>query len=355
MPRYVCRTLLLLLLFVPPSACRGGDEYAVGADVSFLADAEASGIKFQDQGGARPGLEILKDHGFNWIRLRLFHTPDTLPNDLQYTLAAARQAQELGFKLLLDFHYSDTWADPGKQFLPKAWVNLDHQGLVAALEAYTHDTLTAFQAAGIKIDMVQIGNEIINGVLWPDGRLPDHWKEFSELVKAGIDGVDAASTDQERPQIMLHIDRGGDKLRTQAFFDNCQQFGIEFDVIGQSFYPWWHGNLQDLRENLALMANRYGKPIILVEVAYNWQPTEYRDAPGLFPESPEGQAAFLEQVDQAVRATPGGLGRGVFWWEPAVKPGPISSRAMFDRQGKALPVISVFGNRQAGKGSTSNR
>ncbi len=200
---------------------------------------------------------------------------------------------------------------------------------------------------GAAPDMVQVGNEIINGMMWPDGRLPDRWKEFADLVKAGIRGVEAGHGDAPRPLIMIHIDRGGDWRATKRFYDHCREYGVEFDVIGQSYYPWWHGSLDDLRANLAFMSKEYKKDIIVVEAAYNWRPAEYRRKPGPYPETPAGQREFWEQVDKAVRETPDGRGKGVFWWEPAVSPGPIASRGMFDDDGNALPVIAVFDNATA--------
>jgi arabinogalactan endo-1,4-beta-galactosidase len=119
-------------------------DYARGADLSFLRQAEQEGVAFKENGRAKPGLQIFKDHGYNWIRLRLFHTPTELPNDLPYTIAAAQDAKKLGFKFLLDFHYSDTWADPEKQFLPRAWEGKSHAELVEAVYAYTRDTMAAF-------------------------------------------------------------------------------------------------------------------------------------------------------------------------------------------------------------------
>lgn len=336
-----CATVLLGVIIWSPAALRA-DEYAVGADVSFLAHAEQRGVIFKDAGQPKPGLEIFKDHGYNWIRLRLFHTPTRLPNDLDYTIALAKQAKQLGFKFLLNYHYSDTWADPQKQFIPQAWEGLSHEELVTAVFDYTRDTITAFREADAMPDMVQIGNEVIGGMLWPDGRLPKNWDNFADLVNAGIRGVDAGLGDAPRPLVMIHIDRGGDRRATESFFNHCNDQGIEFDVIGQSYYPWWHGSLDDLRENLAFMAKEYGKDIILVEVAYNWRRAEYRNTPGPFPETPDGQREFLTQVDRAVRETPQGRGKGVFWWEPAVTPGGIASRGMFDDDGNALPVITVF-------------
>jgi arabinogalactan endo-1,4-beta-galactosidase len=343
------------VLFIVSVCCRpsiAAGDYVIGADVSFLGQAEHNGAVFKDNGQAKPGLQIFRDHGYNWVRLRLFHTPDRLPNDLRYTIAQALQAKQLGFKFLLDFHYSDTWADPQKQFTPRAWESLSHQELVDAVFAYTRDSIAAFREAGAIPDMVQIGNEVIGGMLWPDGRLPQHWDNFADLLKAGIRGVDAGRGDAPRPEIMIHIDRGGDLRATKSFYDHCREHDVEFDVIGQSYYPWWHGSTEDLRKNMAFMADTYNKDIILVEVAYNWRPAEYRDRTPPFPETPEGQKEFLVQVNQIVAETPHNLGRGIFWWEPAVPPSPIASRGIFDREGNALPVISVFDKFVARKDTT---
>ncbi|OHB57481.1 MAG: arabinogalactan endo-1,4-beta-galactosidase [Planctomycetes bacterium RBG_13_44_8b] len=316
-------------------------DYAIGADLSFLKQAEDRGTVFKDNNEVKPGLEIFRDHGYNWIRLRLFHTPTSLPNNLEYTIALAQEAKKLGYKFLLNYHYSDTWADPGKQYIPKAWEGKSHAELVQAVFEYTRDTIIAFRDANVMPDMVQNGNEIINGMLWPDGRLPSNWDNFAELVKAGIDGVDAGKGSAQRPLIMVHIDKGGNQKATKSFFDKFNSYGIDYDIIGQSYYPWWHGSLLDLRENLIFMANEYGKDIIIVEAAYNWRPAEYRKKAAPFPETPEGQRQFLDEVHRMVLSTPDNLGKGVFWWEPAVT-GGLRSRGMFDDDGNALPVITVF-------------
>jgi arabinogalactan endo-1,4-beta-galactosidase len=316
-------------------------DYAIGADLSFLKQAEDRGTIFKDNNEPKPGLEIFKNHGYNWIRLRLFHTPTSLPNNLEYTIALAQEAKKLGYKFLLNYHYSDTWADPGKQYIPKAWEGKSHQELVQAVFEYTRDTIIAFRDADVMPDMVQNGNEIINGMLWPDGRLPNNWDNFAELVKAGIDGVDAGKGEEPRPLIMVHIDKGGNKEATKSFFDKFNSYGIDYDVIGQSYYPWWHGSLLDLRENLIFMANEYGKDIIIVEAAYNWRPAEYRNKLAPFPETGDGQRQFLDEVHRMVLSTPDNRGKGVFWWEPAVT-GGLRSRGMFDDDGNALPVITVF-------------
>lgn len=335
-PRLVCVALICSLC---PRAAAA--DYAIGADLSFLRQAEERGTVFQDGGKARPGLQIFKDHGYNWVRLRLFHTPTRLPNNREYTIATAREAKKLGYKFLLNFHYSDTWADPQKQTIPKAWQGKSHSELVQAVFEYTRDSLVAFREAGAFPEMVQVGNEITPGLLWPDGRLPGNWSNFAELLKAGIRGVDASRGTNVRPRIMLHLDKGGNKAATKRFLDQVNSFGVDYDVIGQSYYPWWHGSLLDLRENLHFMANEYQKDIILVEVAYCWRPTEYRTKAGPFPETPEGQREFLDEVHRLVLATPHGRGLGIFWWEPAVT-GGLRNRGFFDDDGQALPVITVF-------------
>lgn len=332
--------LFLTMRLWMPSLMYAGD-YAIGADLSFLKQAEEQGTVFKDNGKAKPGLQIFRDHGYNWIRLRLFHTPTRLPNNLEYTIALAKDARELGFKFLLNYHYSDTWADPGKQYIPKAWEGKSHAELVSAVFEYTRDTIIAFRDAGVLPDMVQIGNEIINGMLWPDGKLPDNWDNLAELIKAGIDGVDAGRGNGQRPLIMIHIDKGGEKEATRAFFDKWNSYDVDYDIIGQSYYPWWHGTLLDLRDNLIFMANEYQKDIIVVEAAYNWRPAEYREKRAPFPETPEGQRQFLDEVNRVVLSTPQNRGKGVFWWEPAVPP-RRNSRGMFDNDGNALPVITVF-------------
>jgi len=335
------RFLAFILLLSAGRIVSRAADYAIGADLSFLKQAEERGTVFKDNGEAKPGLQIFKDHGYNWIRLRLFHSPTNLPNNLEYTIALAKQARELNFKFLLNYHYSDTWADPAKQFIPATWKGKSHAELVQAVHDYTRDTVSAFREAGAMPDMVQIGNEITPGMLWPDGKLPGNWDNFGDLLKAGIKGVDAGRGTNAPPRIMIHIDKGGDKARTKWFFDKLNSYGVDYDVIGQSYYPWWHGSLLDLRENLNFMATTYHKDIILVEVAYCWRPTEYRNKSAPFPETPEGQKEFLEEVNRLVLNIPNHHGIGVFWWEPAVT-GRLRNRGFFDDDGNALPVMNVF-------------
>jgi arabinogalactan endo-1,4-beta-galactosidase len=334
-------TLLLIVAFILLPSVTYAQKYAIGADLSFLKSAEDGGFAFRENDTVKPGLQLFKDHGYNWIRLRLFHTPASLPNNLAYTIALAKKAKEMDYKFLLDFHYSDTWADPGKQYKPKAWENLNHEDLVKAVLNYTRETIIAFKNAGVSPDMVQIGNEVINGMLWPDGKLPENWNNFADLISAGIEGVYTGSRADMLPSIMIHIDQGGNMEKTKNFFNKLFSYGIKFDYIGQSYYPWWHGSLLDLRDNMIFMAKEYRKPIILVEVAYCASPTEYKNKPAPFPETPEGQKEFLDEVNKIVLNTPDNLGAGIFWWEPATQ-GGRSTRDFFDEKGNVLPVITVF-------------
>jgi arabinogalactan endo-1,4-beta-galactosidase len=334
----------LALVFLLANPARAS-EFAFGADLSFLKQAEDQGVVFKDGTNAVPGLQMFRNHGYNWVRLRLFVEPvgERLPNDYAYTLAMAKDAKKLGYKFLLDLHYASSWADPGKQPTPDQWKSLTHKQRVKEVFEYTRDTLAKFHDAGVPPDMVQIGNEITHGMLWPDGKLPDHWDNFADYIRAGVKGVDAACGKGPRPKIMIHIDQGANIARTKYYFDKLNGYRIRYDVIGFSYYPWWQGNLEDLRENLAFAANRYGKDVYVVETAYNWRPTwDFRKTAAPFPESPEGQRDFLEAVTRTVMGVPDGRGAGVFWWEPAVANRSLGARGFFDENGNALPVISVF-------------
>jgi arabinogalactan endo-1,4-beta-galactosidase len=317
---------------------------AVGADVSFLPQAESEGAIFKDHGMPRPALEILRDHGYGWVRLRLFNHPTTLPNDMAYTLAEAKKAKALGFGIVLDLHYADDWADPQHQPTPLAWQKLRHPQLMEAVLNFTRDTLAQFRQQGVLPNIVQIGNEVTSGMMWPDGKLPDNWTNFDDLLLAAARGVSEGSKPDRHPAIMIHIDQGGNEETTKWFFSHVIAAGVPFDVIGQSYYPWWQGSIGDLKANLAFMANEYHKPIVVIETAYAWEPQNYIKKRSPFPETPEGQRAFLQALAEAVAATPYGLGKGLFWWEPAVSAqhSDLIPRGLFDSNGNALPALNVF-------------
>lgn len=341
------RAVLVTAVFAFPAALAQAQhytDYAFGADVSFLKQVEDGGKQYKDGGVVRPGLQILKDHGYNWIRLRVCVEPvgRGLPNDRAYTVAFAKQAKAMGYKLLLSFHYSNDWADPTNEPTPEAWRALTPEQLVDALFAHTRDTIAALREADVMPEVVGVGNEITNGFCWPVGKLPENWDNLAGLVYAGINGVDAGRGNVRRPRILLHVDHGGDQRNTKRFFDRLDDYDIPYDMIGVSFYPWSHGTLVDLRENLRYIAEERGKDVVLLETGAYWKPSRFFEkATPPFPETPEGQKAWLQAVNEAVMATPGGRGKGVFWWEPAAARGLVA-RGYFDDEGNALPVLDAF-------------
>lgn len=319
--------LLLLITFGTTFTSSVFAEFMRGMDISIQTRQEEDGVVYNEYGVPKDILVILANHDINWIRIRIFHTPDGsiygVCQDLDYVTDLAARVKAAGFKFLLDFHYSDTWADPGNQTIPAAWSGLNHSQLVTAVHDYTRDVIAHLRQNNAMPDMVQIGNEIPNGMLWPDGRISTSgWSNFVDLVNAGIDGVNDGRGTQPMPEIMIHIDRGGDWSTTQWFFDNLISRGVQFDIIGQSFYPEWHGTLADLSNCLTNMGQRYSQDVILAEVG------EYYTGSG---KSPENQKAFLEDVIQLVENMPNGRGRGVCYWEPTwVWSSNVGNRALFE-------------------------
>lgn len=319
-------------------------DYAFGADVSFLKQIEDGGKKFKDAGVEKPGLQILQEHGYNWVRLRVCVEPvsNNLPNTLAYTIAMAKDAKARGMKFLLDFHYSNGWADPTNEPTPEAWKNLTPEQLVEQIFSYTRDAIAAMRDAGVLPDIVQIGNEISNGFCWPVGKLPENWDNLAGMIYAGINGVDAGRGNHRRPRIMLHVDHGGDLHNCRNFFERIGAYGIPYDLIGVSFYPWSHGTLVDLRANLTFLAETYEKDIMLVETGAYYAPSRFfKESAPPFPETPEGQKQWLQALNEIVLATPKNRGRGIFWWEPAAGGGLIT-RGYFDRDGHGQPVLEAF-------------
>jgi len=347
----------------PQAAAKAGDlPFLAGGDISLAAKIEEHGGVYRDGGAPRDLLEIFRCRGATCMRLRLFHTPNgvgAVCNDLAYTIRLGKRIKDAGFLLLLDFHYSDTWADPSHQPKPAAWKDLPMDNLERAVFEYTRDSIKAMAAGGARPDIVQVGNEITPGMLWPDGKpdkTPESWVRLGRLIKAGLRGVREAAGSGPPIRTMLHADTGGRRAATQWFFDHVKEQGAEFDLIGLSYYPVWHGTLDNLRENLVATAARYGKPIVVVETAYPWTAgdpkwdkwqgpdNKVRDK---YPLTPEGQRQFLADLVKTVRETPDGLGCGILWWAPewiAVKgfDGHGASLALFDRDGNALPALDLL-------------
>lgn len=366
--RFVARLVIAALVLAAPLAVRGETagpwreqgRFLAGADISMLPRIEELGGKFEAGGAPGDLLGILKKSGCTAARVRLFVNPDHRDgtvNDLSYTLALAARIKAAGLALILDLHYSDTWADPGHQTKPAAWSSLDFEGLEREVEEYTAAVVRAFRDAGALPDIVQIGNEVTAGMLWPDGRLDAsgdteaQWNRFARLLEAGVRGARAPLAKGETLRVMIHIDRGGDRRGTKWFFDHLLERGVPFDVIGLSYYPWWHGSLDELRENLAATATAYGKDVMIVETAYPHRGEEWWKArPNMaWPISPEGQRAFLADLAAAVRGVPAGRGAGILYWYPesipvpGLEPWEGGALALFDSRGEALPGLAALG------------
>jgi arabinogalactan endo-1,4-beta-galactosidase len=348
---------LLLGVLLSPLEAQAQTSFICGADVSSLLVTEAAGGEFFDADGAPISdlLIFLRDNGVTHVRLRLWHTPTEGINGLEQTLLMAQRIDALGMKLLLNIHYSDTWADPGHQTKPAAWQDLPFAELRAAVHDYTAEVLAAFNAQGTPPDMIQIGNEITVGMLWPDGYVTDdeNWLALIALLRAGVSAVRETSPDT---RILIHIDRGSQTPVSQWFFDHIID-RVDFDIIGLSYYPWWSGRMDALAANLTFVAERYGKPVMIAEVAYPWTlgwSDDTHNPVGLasqlepgFPASAEGQADFLDAVADLTQALPEGLGAGFFTWEPAwiVTPqvgSPWENLTQFDFDGRALPSMRVY-------------
>jgi arabinogalactan endo-1,4-beta-galactosidase len=348
----------------PTSTAQAPGNMLLGADISSLARIEQAGGVFRDSGRAKDAVLILRSHGAGIFRLRLFVNPpdtDVVVNDLPYTIALARRVKAAGAKLLLDIHYSDTWADPGHQTTPAAWSGLGFAALEQQVEVYTDSVVTQLKLAGVLPDIVQVGNEIDSGMLWPLGQLYvpggdtlTEWTQFTGLLEAGIKGVRDALAPGDTVRIMLHFGQGGATASTQWFFDHLAARGVAYDLIGLSWYPIYHGPLAALEGNLAATAARYGKAIIVVETSYPWRAGGWESAVTAqsdmaWPISPAGQAQFARALVDAVAATPGGRGLGVLWWYPEAI--PVSglfidaggSLALFDSTGNVLPAATQIG------------
>jgi arabinogalactan endo-1,4-beta-galactosidase len=340
-------------------------EFMAGADISALTVHEGRGATYRDAGVQGSAIEILRDHGANWFRLRLFVNPNPasdpfVANNLSYTIALAQRVKASGGKLLLDFHYSDTWADPGRQNKPAAWSALGLGDLVTRVHDYTRDSIAAFREAGVLPEMVQVGNEIANGMLWQSGYVwtgGSHdagFDNLAALLNAGISGAKEGAGESPQPLVMIHHDKGAQWNTTSFFFNKLAARNVDFDVIGYSYYPKWHynpasgaGDIDDLETNLHNTANAYGKPIVIVETGFASRGAQF-EPDYEFDVSAAGQQQFLETIIDVVQGVPNGLGQGVFWWYPEARPTSGLNvweggrYGLFDQNGNLLPAASAF-------------
>ncbi|MEP8623230.1 arabinogalactan endo-beta-1,4-galactanase [Enterobacter cloacae] len=362
-------------------------DFIKGADISTLLEAEQHGAKFYNQNGQQQdAIAILKANGVNYVRLRLWVDPQDASgktygggsNNLENTIALAKRVKALGLKLLLDFHYSDFWTDPGKQFKPKAWEKMDYPQLKTAIHDYTRDTIARFKQEGVLPDMVQIGNEINGGMLWPEGKSwgqgGGEFDRLAGLLNAAISGLKENLTGGEQVKIMLHLAEGTKNDTFRWWFDEIAKRGVPFDIIGLSMYTYWNGPISALKANMDDISKRYNKDVIVVEAAYGYtldncdnaensfQAKEEKD--GGYPGTVQCQYDYIHDLMQSVIDVPDHRGKGIFYWEPtwiavpgttwATKAGmkyihdewkegnARENQALFDCQGKVLPSITVF-------------
>jgi arabinogalactan endo-1,4-beta-galactosidase len=338
-----------------------------GADISFALREEAAGVRFSDRGRTAPVEQILAGHGADYVRLRIWVDPPAGYSTEADALRLARRARQAGMHILLDLHYSDFWADPGHQTAPAAWASQDLATLTSTVHDYTRHLVADFARQDTPVDMIQVGNEVTDGMLWPLGRIYQadgaHWADFARLMSAGISGARQANPRGHQLKVMVHIDRGGDNGGSVWFYDHLLAEGVTFDVIGESYYPFWHGSLATLQANLNDLATRYGKDIVVVETSYPWTTgngdplsnflTSDDQLPDgtAYPATPPGQAGYFEALRGVLQAVPNGHGLGFFDWEPEWLPGvgwepgagnPNDNLTMFDWRGAALPSLSAF-------------
>ena len=358
-------------------------KFVKGMDLSTLLELERCGAVYYDNGEEMDILDIMKKYDVDTIRLRLWNEPwsetgesyGAGENDYETTLAIAKRVTEAGFGVLLNFHYSDFWADPGKQFKPKAWAAYGVEELEKAVYDFTLETMEKFLAEKVNITMVQVGNELSNGLLWPEGKVPNY-DNIATFVNAGIRAVRKA--DAEIP-IMIHLDNGGNNALYREWFDNFMKRGEDFDIIGLSYYPFWHGTLDMLTNNMNDIAERYGKDLIVAEVSMGYTMEDYKayeqladeerkgyaTRPALvekieYPMTVQGQYDFMEDFLNRVKNTKDGKGKGFFYWIPVKgsgwatpaslkyiqDPGPCgnewANQALFDYKGNALPTLALI-------------
>ena len=346
-----------------------------GVDLSGIPKNEEHGAEYftADGSASVDPVEVFAEHGATLGRLRVWVDPADGYCTPEHTVAMARRIRDAGMGVLVDFHYSDEWTDPGAQHVPAAWSDLDADGLADALAEHTRATLTMLRDAGVEVAMVQVGNEINPGMLWPLGQTWDvdesdgvagaQWENLAQFLTAGSEAVHEVFPDAE---VMLHLTNIHDGIDGLTWwFDEATSRGVPFDVIGLSYYPYWHGTLGDLQQAIAVLSARYTRDVLVVEAAYPFTleddprvpypniVTDQTDLPAGYPATPRGQAAFFRAVQDVTVSARGGRGRGVVYWEPAWTAvdgagwdlhDPSSgnaweNQAMFDHEGRLLPEV----------------
>lgn len=337
----VFQRIVLLLLFISSTTIALAQKknklaFAKGADMSWLPQMEATGYRFYDTDGKEKDcLQLLKERGMNTIRLRVFVNPsqDKASGHCskEETVAMALRAQKAKMRIMIDFHYSDTWADPAKQAKPAAWANLSFDALQNKVYEHTFDVLTALKKAGVTPEWVQVGNEIPGGMLWPDGST-NNWAQLAQLLNKGYEATKAVNA---KIKVIVHVDEGNNNEKFRWFFDKATEHQVKYDVIGLSYYPFWikkdySETIADLQKNLNDMASRYQKEVMVVEV-------------GGVDEQVQNTKELLAATIKAVRAVPDHKGLGVLYWEPqGAKSWSGYGLSAWQPDGKPSPALDAF-------------
>jgi len=305
---------LIIVLLMNSYFCFA-QTFSKGGDVSWLPQMEATGHKFYDiDGTEKDCLQLLKDKGMNTVRLRVFVNPssDKIRGHCSpaETIALAIRAKNLGMRIMIDFHYSDSFADPGHQTKPAAWSNYTVAQLSDAVYNHTYTVLNDLKTAGVTPEWVQIGNEIPVGMLWPEGRTTN-WGQLAQFLNRGYDATKAVDTGIK---VIIHLDQGNNGTKFRSFFNNATANNVKYDVIGMSYYPYWLGQkdeelldytktIANLESNLKDMVTRYGKEVMIVEVGGE----DYKA---------RNTYDMLKAVITAIKRVPNNKGLGVLYWEP---------------------------------------
>lgn len=292
---------------------------------------EAAGKKFYNSSGAEQDLIlILKNLGMNTIRFRVWVNPANGWNNKADVVAKSLRAKAHGMRIMIDFHYSDSWADPGQQTKPVAWAAQDINGLKSSLAAHTTDVLNALKTAGVTPEWVQVGNETNNGMLWPEGRASTNMANYAQLVTAGYDAVKSVFPNAK---VIVHVSNGWDNALFRWNFDGLKNNGGKWDVTGMSLYPspadWATKNTQCLA-NMNDMVAQYGKEVMIVEVGMSW-------------DQPSPANSFLTDLIAKTKSISNNKGLGVLYWEPqAYGNWQGYTLGAFDNSGKPTTALNAF-------------
>jgi arabinogalactan endo-1,4-beta-galactosidase len=306
-------------------------SFAKGADISWITEQEASNIKFYNSAGIQKDIfAILKEQGMNTIRLRVWVNPTDGWNNKADVLAKALRAKAAGMRIMIDFHYSDSWADPGKQFTPTAWVNDDINTLKTKVYNHTVDVLNTLKTNNIIPEWVQVGNETNDGMLWPLGKASTNMANFAALVQSGYTAVKSVDN---TIKVIVHISNGYDNTLFRWIFDGLKANNTQYDVIGMSLYPsasnWQTYNSQTL-ENMDDMVSRYNKEVMMVEI-------------GMPANIPATCQNFIADLINKVASVNNNKGLGVLYWEPQAYNGWKSyGLGAFETSGKPTIALDAF-------------